>query len=81
MTWMRIEKFEIFDLDGPASEPTRAEIEEEADRKRKEAAERAAFRRQFNRGGGAFAVKKVAAPEVGEAELKKPIEGFRSGGV
>lgn len=80
MTWMRIQKFEIFDLDGPASEPTTAEIEEEADRKRKEAAERAAFRRQFN-SGGAVAVKKVAEPEVGEAELKKLIEGFGSGGV
>lgn len=79
-TRMRIEKFEIFDLDGPASEPTTAEIEEEADRKRKEAAERAAFRRQFN-SGGAVAVKKVAEPEVGEAELKKLIEGFGSGGV
>lgn len=73
---MRIRKLEVFDLGGPMSEPTTMEKEEEADRNR----EKAALRLQSNKGGGG-AVQKLTEPLVGEAELRRRIEGSGSDGA
>lgn len=80
-TNMRIERFEVFDLGGPVSEPTTVEREEAADRKRQQAAELAAMQLKFDIRKDLGLFQESTPPLVGETELKRRIEGFGSGGA